>query len=218
MKRGRGCHRAPLLAHLKPKLGKLDWSRALGTATTAAIIAVHFLPPTPRAGRIGLRIKWPIVAVAVAAVGRSGPAAMAVAVLPPAAPIGDVLNCGRPTDRGRQVCINLRGGWRGLSTQRPEPQAGDAAGSNQGQFRALHRSSFLTLNSSTLHKIAGSSPALEALHPLSITKQRRRWGQPVAAALLCRGPRPHLKRLSRQGAKRSCTYDAKVGAWVHTKR
>src|SRR5262245_5245626 len=92
--------------------------QALRPAATAAIIAVHFLPPTARTGRIGLGVKRPIVAVAVAAVGLCRPAAVALAVSPKTAPIGNLLRHRWGADRGRHGCIERRGGRRGRGTER----------------------------------------------------------------------------------------------------
>jgi hypothetical protein len=68
------------------------------TAATPAILAVHFLPPAARTDGIGLRKSGAVIValaavgrVAVAAIGRVIPAAMSMTLLPPAAPIGDVL-------------------------------------------------------------------------------------------------------------------------------
>ena len=68
------------------------------TTATAAILAVHFLPPAARTDGIGLRKGRAVIVavaavgiVAVAAIGRVIQAAMAMTVLPPAAPVGNVL-------------------------------------------------------------------------------------------------------------------------------
>jgi hypothetical protein len=67
------------------------------TTATAAILAVHFLPPAARTDGIGLRKGGAVIVAAAAvgivavAVGRVIPAAMAMTLSPPAAPVGNVL-------------------------------------------------------------------------------------------------------------------------------
>src|SRR5262245_24499831 len=90
-------------------------SRGLPTlSATAAIIAVHFLPPPVRARAVGLRIKRSVVAALAIT------AAMPLAVMPPAAPIGDVLSFARGHRFER-----ARRGRRGLGGKRAQPQAGE---------------------------------------------------------------------------------------------